>query len=212
VALITDDPHMKVRDVELSVIAAWILNVALRIAIIYFAVEAFLAAPDDPRFAGKGIAMRDLVLAGGAMTLAIPVLHLIRPRWDRYPVWSDVLFLSILALDMAGNSFGLYEQSSWRFDLIPHAYGPAAALVGLHLLGFSIPLSAIVVNVAHGLLEIQEVFGDVVFGTSNVNGWWDSFSDLAAGLIASLAVAGIWWYLERRRDRPRAHRSYSVRP
>lgn len=173
---------------ELRRTAGWGLNLLLRLAIVAFAIEALLAGPNDPRFANKGIAMRDLILAGGFATLSMPVLHAVRRRWDRYPVWSDVAFLSILALDMAGNSLNLYEQP-WRFDLIPHAYGPAAAMVGLLLLNVSWQLSLAVVNGLHLLLEIQEAIGDLVFGTSNVNGAWDSITDLAAGLIASVLVA-----------------------
>jgi hypothetical protein len=184
------------------------LDVLLRIAIVWFAVEALTATTDDPRFAGKGIAVRDLILAGGAVTLAVPLLHVVRRRWDRYPVWPDVMFLSILALDMAGNSFGLYLQDTWRFDLIPHAYGPAAGLLGLHLLGVPLPWGVGIVNGIHVLLEIQEVFGDVVFGTSNVNGLWDSFTDLAAGLVASLGTALVLDRLGRGRRRG-SHRSYS---
>jgi hypothetical protein len=189
---------------------AWVLDVALRLAVIGFAIEAVLAGPNDPRFAGKGIAMRDLILAGGVATLIVPILHLFRRRWDRYPVWTDVAFLSILALDMAGNSLNLYEQA-WRFDLIPHAYGPAAGLVGLLLLlGVRPWVGLAIINGVHVLLEIQEVLGDIVFGTSNVNGAWDSITDLAAGLTASVLVALAWeWLHGRRKSHREGHRSYS---
>jgi hypothetical protein len=202
------DPPVKGRDLDLGRLAGWIINVVLRLAIIGFAIEAVLAGPNDPRFAGKGIALRDLILAGGALTLAIPLLHVVRRRWDRYPVWADVAFLSILALDMAGNSLNLYEQP-WRFDLIPHAYGPAAGLVGLLLVGVGTWLGLAIVNAIHVLLEIQEVLGDVVFGTSNVNGAWDSITDLAAGLTSSVLVAVTWEWVRRRTSHRRGHRSYS---
>ena len=199
---------MRLPDVDRDRLVAWVIDIALRLAIIGFAIEAVLAGPDDPRFAGKGIAMRDLVLAGGVATLIVPVLHFVRRRWDRYPVWTDVAFLSILALDMAGNSLNLYEQQ-WRFDLIPHAYGPSAALIGLLLLDMRTWLAFAIVNGLHVLLEIQEVAGDVVFGTSNVNGAWDSISDLAVGLTASVLVALAWEWFHRRRRRREGHRSYS---
>ena len=199
---------MKLPDVDRGRLAGWALDAVLRLAIIGFAIEAVLAGPDDPRFAGKGIAMRDLVLAGGVATLIVPVLHLFRRRWDRYPVWTDVAFLSVLALDMAGNSLNLYEQP-WRFDLIPHAYGPAAALIGLLLLGVRTGVGLAVINGLHVLLEIQEVAGDVVFGTSNVNGAWDSITDLAAGLTASVLVALAWEWFHGRKGRRQGHRSYS---
>jgi hypothetical protein len=200
---------MKLPDLDRGRALGWVLTVVLRLAVIGFAIEAVLAGPDDPRFAGKGIAMRDLILAGGVATLIVPILHLFRRRWDRYPVWTDVAFLSILALDMAGNSLNLYEQP-WRFDLIPHAYGPAAGLVGLLLLGVRPWVGLAIINGIHVLLEIQEVLGDVVFGTSNVNGAWDSITDLAAGLTASVLVALAWeWLHGRRKSRREGHRSYS---
>lgn len=200
---------MKLPDLDRGRALGWVLDVVLRLAVIGFAIEAVLAGPDDPRFAGKGIAMRDLILAGGVATLIVPILHFFRPRWDRYPVWTDVAFLSILALDMAGNSLNLYEQA-WRFDLIPHAYGPAAGLVGLLLLGVRPWVGLAIINGIHVLLEIQEVLGDVVFGTSNVNGAWDSITDLAAGLTASVLVALAWeWLHGRRKGRREGHRSYS---
>ena len=200
---------MKLPDLDRGRALGWVLDVVLRLAVIGFAIEAVLAGPDDPRFAGKGIAMRDLILAGGVATLIVPILHFFRPRWDRYPVWTDVAFLSILALDMAGNSLNLYEQA-WRFDLIPHAYGPAAGLVGLLLLGVRPWVGLAIINGIHVLLEIQEVLGDVVCGTSNVNGAWDSITDLAAGLTASVLVALAWeWLHGRRKDRREGHRSYS---
>jgi hypothetical protein len=199
---------MKLPDLDYGRLAGWVLDVLLRLAVIGFAIEAVLAGPNDPRFAGKGIAMRDLILAGGVATLIVPVLHLARPRWDRYPVWTDVAFLSILALDMAGNSLNLYEQP-WRFDLIPHAYGPAAALIGLLLLGVGTWVGLAIVNGLHLLLEIQEVAGDIVFGTSNVNGAWDSVSDLGAGLVAAVLVALAWEWFHGRKRRREGHRSYS---
>lgn len=199
---------MKPSDLDRGRLLGWALDVVLRLAVIGFAVEAVLAGPNDPRFEGKGIAMRDLVLAGGVATLIVPVLHWFRRRWDRYPVWTDVAFLSILALDMAGNSLNLYEQP-WRFDLIPHAYGPAAGLVGLLLLGVRTWVGLAAVNGMHVLLEIQEVLGDLVFGTSNVNGAWDSITDLAAGLTASVLVAVAWEWFRGRGRRGEGHRSYS---
>lgn len=199
---------MKLRDIDRGRLIGWAVDIALRLAVIGFAAEAVLASPDDPRFAGKGIAVRDLILGGVAITLAIPLLHAVRRRWDRFPIGTDIAFLSILVIDMAGNSLNLYEQP-WRFDLIPHAYGPAAGLVGLLLLGVRTWTGLLAVNGAHILLEIQEVVGDVVFGTSNVNGAWDSITDLAVGLLASVAVALAWEWYKSRGSRSARHRSYS---
>lgn len=171
----------------------WAVNISLRVLIVAFAVEA-VVAHSDPRFAAKGIAVRDLILAGAALTLVIPALHFVRGRAKPYPLRSDCLLLSVMALDMAGNSFGLYEQP-WRFDLVAHGYGPAAVMLALGLAGVGWTASLLVVNGGHVLLEIQEAATDAVFATHNVHGAWDTFSDLAAGL-ATTAV--IWWLVARR--------------
>jgi hypothetical protein len=169
---------------------AWILNGTLRAAIILFAIEAVLAG-SDPRFDGKGIAVRDLILAGAACTLLVPAVHALRGHRRPYPVWADSLLLSIIVLDMVGNSLNLYSQP-WRFDLVAHAYGPGAGVIALILLGVAWLPGALIVNAAHLLLEIQEALGDAVFGTKNVHGWWDTLTDLSVGLATSLALALVW--------------------
>ena len=169
------------------------MNIALRALIVAFAVEALLAQ-SDPRFAGKGIAVRDLILAGAALTLVIPTLHAVRGRGKPYPLVADCLLLSVMALDMAGNSFDLYEQA-WRFDLVAHGYGPAAVMLALGLAGVGWTASLLVVNGGHVLLEIQEAATDALFATHNVHGAWDTFSDLAAGLATTAVV---WWLVARR--------------
>jgi hypothetical protein len=162
------------------------VNVFLRVLIVAFAVEAVVAKP-DPRFAGKGIAVRDLILAGAALTLVIPALHVIRGRGKPYPLRSDCLLLSVMALDMAGNSFGLYEQP-WRFDLVAHGYGPGAVMLALGLAGIGWTASIVAVNGGHVLLEIQEAATDALFTTHNVHGAWDTISDLAAGLATTAVI------------------------
>ncbi len=192
-------------------LAGWAVNGTLRAAIAGFVVEAALAAPGDPRFAGKGIPIRNLVFGGGALTLAFPLLHRWRRPWSRYPVWADALFLSILALDMAGNSLNLYERG-WRFDLIPHTYGPAAGVATLRVVGVDLVPGALLVNAGHVLLEIQEALGDALFGTHNVHGWWDTISDLGAGVVGSVGVPLLVRRARQRRAPGRlggAHRSYS---
>jgi hypothetical protein len=177
--------------------AGWGINLALRVAIVAFAVEAALAV-DDPRFAGKGIAVRDLVFAGVALSLTIPLARALlkRPR-GAYPWRADSLFLSILVVDMAANSLDLYEQA-WRLDLIPHAYGPLAAFLALHALGVAILPAMLVVNAGHVLLEVQEAIGDAVLGTHNVHGWIDTGGDLVAGLVGSVVVPLAWLWVQRR--------------
>jgi hypothetical protein len=179
-------------------IGGWGINLGLRVVIVAFAVEAAMAGA-DPRFEGKGIVVRNLVFVGTALTLAFPLVHALRrhPRAD-YPLLADTLFLSILSVDMAANSLNLYELP-WRFDLIPHTYGPMAGFATLRVLGVAAVPGAILVNAAHVLFEVQEAIGDAVFGTHNVRGWWDTIGDLTAGLMGSVAVP--WLVVRARRIR-----------
>ncbi len=167
------------------------LNAALRVAIIGFAIEAALAGA-DPRFDNKGIAVRNLVFAGVAVTLAVPLLHLIRGRRrNRYPLVADTLLLSILAVDMAANSLNLYALP-WRFDLIPHTYSPLAGVLVLADLGMGRAMRTLTVLGAAVLFELQEVAGDLYLGTSNVGGAWDTAGDLAGALTGAVLVPWAW--------------------
>lgn len=188
---------------------AWLVNAGLRLAILGFAVEA-ARSPDDPRFAGKGIPVRNLILASAGITLPMPILHRWRGSGHPYPVAIDSLLLSILALDMAGNSLNLYERR-WRFDLIPHCYGPMAGYATLRAMGVGRLPATLWVNGVHAALEVQEALGDVVFGTRNVRGWWDTIGDLSAGVVGSILLPlGVSRLGGRLRfSRPEAHRSYS---
>jgi hypothetical protein len=172
----------------------WAVNIGLRILIVGLAIEA-TAAGDDPRFTGKGIAVRDLILAGVALSLVIPAAHVARRGRRPYPLLTDTLLLSVMALDMTGNHFALYD-APWRFDLVAHGYGPAAAAVALASNGVSWAASVLAVNLGHVLLEIQEAAGDVFFGTSNVRGVLDTVTDLAAGAVTT---ASLWWLSRARR-------------
>ncbi len=177
------------------------LNALLRASIVAFLVDT-LRHPHDPRYEGKAIPIRNLVVVG-SLSLTFPLLYLWqrrpnrrpgrRPGWRRYPVWSDDLFLSIFWLDMAGNFFDLYDRYK-HFDLIPHAHG-SGALGAVLLNAFRMqPLAAFgVANGIHGLLEAQEIFTDVFFGTHNVRGAWDSIGDLGVGLIGtSTYILAAW--------------------
>jgi hypothetical protein len=167
-------------------------NVALRLGLAYFLFEVLLK-PDDPRFAGKAIPVRNLVVVGG-LSLLFPGLHLLRRRRREYPWWTDDLFLSIFWLDMAGNSFDLYDRY-YYFDMLPHAHGTgAAAVVFARGLGLR-PLGAgALANGVHVLLEVQEYLTDVFFGTRNVRG----ASDTARDLLAGLAGAAVYLWLHER--------------
>jgi hypothetical protein len=184
-------------------IAGWGINVALRVAIVAFAAEAALAV-GDPRFEGKGIAARNLVFAGLAISLSVPLARafLRRPR-GVYPLRADSLFLSILVVDMAANSLGLYEYPG-RLDLIPHAYGPLAAFLALRALGVALVPGMLLVNAGHLLLEVQEAIGDAWLGTHNVRGWTDTIGDLGAGAVGSVLIPCVWLWT---RHRSSAHRS-----
>src|SRR5947208_1280704 len=147
-----------------------ITNLALRLSIVYFLAEV-LAKPDDPRFAGKAIPVRNLIVAGG-LTLLFPTLHAVARLWRRgpgmhwkhYPWCSDGLYLSIFWLDMAGNCFNLCDRYT-HFDLIPHLHGNGAMCIVLRDgFGMSPGISAAVTNLIHTLLEVQEFLTDVFFG------------------------------------------------
>lgn len=176
------------------------LNASLRVAIIGFAIEAALAGA-DPRFDNKGIAVRNLVFAGVAVTLAVPLLHLIRGRRrGHYPLSADTLLLSILAVDMAANSFNLYALP-WRFDLIPHTYSPLAGVLVLADLGVGVVARSLIVIGAAVLFELQEVAGDLYLGTSNVRGPWDTAGDLAGAVTGAVIVPWTWRRWRRRSGR-----------
>lgn len=175
-------------------------NALLRGGIAFFLVDV-MRHPHDPRYEGKAIPVRNLVIVGG-LSLAFPVLSL-RGRkrfgWSRYPVWSDDLYLSIFWLDMAGNYFGLYDRYT-HFDLIPHFHGSGALAGTLHSAFGMRPRTAFgVANLIHVMLEAQEILTDVFFGTHNVRGWWDSAGDLAAGVLGTASYAGIAALIRARR-------------
>ena len=168
-------------------------GVALRAAMIGMLVRIIHAAPDDHRFERKGIASRAAFVVPLA-SLATPALWLAagRRRGD-YPAAMDNLFMSIVALDLAGNVLDLYDRHR-HFDLIPHGHGTGALTVVLAwLFQWRLPLAALVATAGHVALEAQEIASDRLFGYRNVRGWWDTAGDIAAGLAGS-ALYG-WLYL-----------------
>ena len=173
------------------------VNLALRASITYFLSESMLF-PNDPRFAGKAIPIRNVIIVT-SLSAALPAMQVWRRRWRRYPYWLDNLYLSIFWLDMLGNSLDLYDRYFY-FDLIPHAHGPgAASIVFREALGLS-PLGAVgLTSILHTLLEGQEYYTDVFFGTRNVRGVFDTINDLLAGVAGSTAYMTL--YIVARRPR-----------
>jgi hypothetical protein len=171
------------------------VNVALRAVIVGVVLDA-LFNPDDGRYAGKGIGTRGLVLV--AASLLIPALQRTTHRGERYPLVTDNLYLSIFALDMAGNYLNLYNRFV-LFDLIPHFHGTGAASIVLASLLRRPLLAGIgVAQILHIGLEAQEYYSDVLFDLHNVRGTWDTVNDLLAGAAGSLAYAGIFAAIRRR--------------
>ena len=163
-------------------------NVLLRAGIIAILAEALLRR-HDPRFEGKAIGTRGLVMI--PLSLVVPLVHRWRPQRRSYPIWTDNLWLSTFALDLAANHFDLYDRYRY-FDAIPHAHGTGAVTVVVADLLDLPPLSAVgVAQLAHIGLEAQEYYSDVAFGLRNVRGTWDTVNDLLAGAAGSLAYAAL---------------------
>jgi hypothetical protein len=164
-----------------------LVNALLRGTLLGVLGEALLR-PDDPRYAGKAIGTRGLVII--PLSLVVPVAHAARGR-DRYPVWTDNLYLSIFVLDLLGNHFDLYDRYRY-FDAIPHAHGTGAATVAIAELLDLPPLSAVgLAQLAHIGLEAQEYYSDALFGLRNVRGTWDTVNDLLAGAAGSAIYAAL---------------------
>ncbi|MBA3876563.1 MAG: hypothetical protein C0498_06455 [Anaerolinea sp.] len=183
-------------------------GIALRVAMGLMLREVLKAGSADHRFAAKGIRSRALLVVPAAC-VAMPLLWR-RGKWASYPFWMDDLFLSIVALDLAGNVFDLYDRYE-RFDLIPHAHGTGALTVLVAWLpGLSMWSAVGIATAGHVLLEAQETASDVLFGYRNVRGSWDTIGDLAAGAIGTAVYGGLYHRFVRRAGReprsPRANR------
>ena len=174
-------------------VLGYLCNAGLRQFMLAILGEA-LRKPDDPRYRGKAIGTRGMVLI--PLSLAVPIKHSFRrgPPGP-YPIWTDNLWLSIFALDLAGNHFDLYDRYRY-FDALPHAHGTGAATVVAAELADLPALSAVgAAQIGHIVLEAQEYYSDVAFGLRNVRGTWDTVNDLLAGAAGSLAYAALlrWW-------------------
>lgn len=166
-----------------------LLNILIRAHLAWFLFEV-VTSPNDPRFEGKAIPIRNLVIVGG-MSMLFPAAHLLFRRWRRYPWGWDALYLSVYWLDMAGNSFDLYDTYE-RFDLIPHFHGTGAfALVFERAFGLRAWPAFLAANGFHAALETQEILTDVMFKTHNVRGWWDTAGDMAVGVLGTVAYPAL---------------------
>ena len=180
-----------------------IVNILIRLSILYFLGEV-LFLPDDPRFAGKAIPIRNFIIVI-TLSLLSPFFYFIRKKWSKwfdfahhkYPYWWDNLYLSIFWLDMAGNSLNLYD-SFFYFDLIPHFHGTGAiAAVLLGAFGWTFWSGLGFANIIHMLLETQEYYTDVLLKTHNVRGTFDVINDLAVGLVGALIYGLIYFSIVR---------------
>lgn len=191
------------------------LDLAVRAAIVFWLAEAWVMQ-DDPRFAGKAIPERNTVIVG-SLSLLLPAIWLFRGLdWRSYPLGLDVLYLSIYALDMGGNSFDLYDSYA-HFDLIPHFHstGAASLLVAVYWArtrhadavrrptsGWLLETTLVAAGAAtmvHVALDAQEHYTDVLAGTVNVRGVSDTVNDLAVGLAGALIYPplAVRWFLGR---------------
>ena len=170
------------------------VNIGLRLVIVGVVADALLH-PDDPRYEGKGIGTRGLILV--AASALVPALQATSRRGERYPLATDNLYLSIFALDMAGNFLDLYDRYL-LFDLIPHFHGTGAASIVIATLTRQPVLAGVgVAQLLHVGLEAQEYYSDVVFGFRNVRGTWDTVNDLLAGAAGSVVYAVLSQLLRR---------------
>jgi hypothetical protein len=181
---------------------ALIVNIALRASMVTLLARVLRAAPDDHRFVGKGIGVRFTAVALPA-TMLVPVAWLAgrfraRGRDVPYAAGVDAVYVSLFALDLAGNVFDWYDSYK-HFDLIPHAHGGGAITVLFAWL-FRMPVGdAARWSIAgHVLLEAQEIASDKIFGLRNVRGWWDVAGDIGAGVVGAVVYAAAYEQLIRR--------------
>ena len=176
-----------------------IVNIALRASMVALLARVLRAAPDDHRFVGKGIGVRFTVVALPA-TMLVPAVWVgarARARAVPYPVGIDAIYVSLFALDLAGNVFDWYDSYK-HFDLIPHAHGGGAiAVLFAWLLPMPVPDAVRWSIAGHVLLEAQEIASDKVFGLRNVRGWWDVVGDLGAGVVGAVAYGAAYQRLVR---------------
>lgn len=184
-----------------------LVNVALRIAILAMSVDAIVNA-SDPRFAGKALAPRDVIISFG-FAMVFPLFWKLRYQkrdWQEYPWWFDALYLSLFAFDMAGNSLGLYNALPGTFNDVTHTYGPAALTIVLAgAFGFTALEAMGLTTMLHVVLQVEEYYGDVFLHTHNFLGVNDEYQQFIGGLLGALVAGGVWYWsrdLRAKRAKP----------
>lgn len=183
------------------------VNLFLRLAILAMSVDAIVNG-QDRRYAGKSLGPRDVIITVG-FAMLFPLFWRLRYRgrqWKEYPWWYDDLYLSIFAVDMLGNFFDLYNTYPLWFNHIPHSHGPGAlAIVLAGAFGFPILTAVGLATICHVYLEVEELYGDILFGTHNFLDKQYEMNDLIFGLIGVTVYGLIWWRwsaLRKKRARP----------
>jgi hypothetical protein len=173
------------------------VNLALRLSILYFTFDALLN-PHDDRYGGKNLGARNLIILFG-FSLLFPAVQLVWKKWEQYPFWFDNLYLSLFFMDMLGNALNLFERYE-NYDLWPHFYGPGAfAVVLAGAFGLPVGMAWLATMLLHALLELQEWVGDLLLGSRNVRGVWDTVRDLVAGVVG--ATLYLWVFKSWRSPR-----------
>lgn len=177
-----------------------IVNILIRLGFLYFLGEVLLF-PDDPRFVDKAIPIRNVIVVL-SLSLLFPFLYFFKRKKEQYPFWIDNLYLSLFWVDMAGNSFNLYDRF-YYFDLFPHFHGAGVVAI-VFLRAFKLPiLSAIgAATIIHVLLEVQEYYTDVLFDTHNVRSTSDTINDLTVGILGAAFYVLLYLILTTKRKFP----------
>lgn len=183
--------------------AGALVNALLRLAILGMSVDAIVNRA-DPRFAGKALAPRDVIITVG-FAMVFPLFWRLRYRgrdWRDYPWWFDALYLSVFAFDMAGNSLGLYNAYPGTFNNVTHTYGPAAlTIVFAGAFGLTVLEAMGLATMLHLVLQVEELYGDKFLGTHNFLGAELEYQQFIGGLLGTLAVGAIWYRSSRLRQK-----------
>jgi hypothetical protein len=181
---------------------ALLADCTVRALVGYYGAEALWTSADEPsdrRFSGKGIAIRNALIVG-SFTFLLPLLQRASRRRTPFPWAADAVLLSIPALDMAGNSLDIYNGYG-LFDSFAHCYGTAACagLAAMAMEGRAREPVSVRWLVAiggttffHVLLEVQEYWTDMWFGTHNVEGIEDVEGDVLWGVCGALSGVALF--------------------